>query len=79
MVNGAGPYSFTNSFVIELQDLEKKPSFSTGELYSNILSMTQGRTTEKGMERHPAPVNLVLTNDTQFPRSVQLSKDLSPN
>jgi hypothetical protein len=76
--NGVGPYSFTNALVIELQDLAKKPSFSTGELYSNIFSRIQGRMPENGMERHPAPVHLVLTNDTQFPRSIQLSKRLMP-
>jgi hypothetical protein len=29
---------------------------------------------ENGMERHPAPVHLALTNDNQYPRSIQLSK-----
>jgi hypothetical protein len=72
--NGVGPYSFTNALVIELQDLAKKPCFSTGELYSNIFSRIQGRMPENGMERHPAPVHLVLTNDAHFPRSIQLSK-----
>jgi hypothetical protein len=72
--NGVGPYSFTNALVIELQDLAKRPFFSTGELYGNIFSRIQGRMPENGMERHPAPVHLVLTNDSQYPRSIQLSK-----
>jgi hypothetical protein len=60
--------------VIKLQDLAKRPFFSTGELYGNIFSRIQGRMPENGMERHPAPVHLALTNDNQYPRSIQLSK-----
>jgi len=72
--NGVGPYSFTNALVIELQDLVKKPSFSTGELYSNIFSRIQARMPENGAERHPAPVHLILTNDSNYRRSIQLSR-----
>jgi hypothetical protein len=76
--NGVGPYSFTNALVIELQDLVKKPSFSTGELYSNIFSRIQARMPENGAERHPAPVHLILTNDSNYRRSIQLSRLLVP-
>jgi hypothetical protein len=72
--NGVGPYSFTSALVIELTELSKKHSFSVGELYSNIFIRTQCRLPEDGRERHPAPVHLVLTRSTQFPRSIQLSR-----
>jgi hypothetical protein len=54
--------------------LAKKPYFSVGELYSNIFCRIQARMPEDGMERHPAPVHLVLTNDTRYQQSIQLSK-----
>jgi hypothetical protein len=72
--NGVGPYSFTHALVIELRELAKKPCFSVGELYSSIFHRIQARMPEDGTERHPAPVHLVLTNDTRYQQSIQLSK-----
>lgn len=72
--NGVGPYSFTHALVIELRELAKKPCFSVGELYSNIFCRIQARMPEDGTERHPAPVHLVLTNDTRYQQRIQLSK-----
>ena len=72
--NGVGPYSFTHALVIELKELAKKPCFSVGELYSNIFCRIQARMPEDGTERHPAPVHLVLTNNTRYQQSIQLSK-----
>ena len=74
--NGVGPYSFTNALVLELQALALKRSFSTAELYNNIFCRIQLRMPEDHAksERHPAPVHLVLTNDSQFRRSIHLSK-----
>jgi hypothetical protein len=62
--------------VIELESLAHKTSFSTGELYSNIFCRSQLRLPEdeQGTERHPAPIHLVLTNDSQHKRSIHLSK-----
>ncbi|KAH8762783.1 hypothetical protein BGZ57DRAFT_828993, partial [Hyaloscypha finlandica] len=71
--NGVGPHSFTNALVIELTELSRKPSFSIGELYSNIFIRTQCRIPEHGRERHPAPIHLVLTQQIGFSRSIQLS------
>jgi len=71
--NGVGPHSFTNALVIELTELSRKPSYSIGELYSNIFIRTQCRIPEHGRERHPAPVHLVLTQPIGFSRSIQLS------
>lgn len=71
--NGVGPFSFTNALVIELRDLSSRPSFTVGELYSNIFSRTQSRMPEDGVERHPAPVHLVLTHERPLLRSIQLS------
>lgn len=76
--NGVGPYSFTSALVIELRRLSQKASFSVGELYRNIFWRIQSRMPEdprqegKERERHPAPIHLVLTQDT-VPRSIQLS------
>jgi hypothetical protein len=72
--NRVGPYSFTHALVVELQELGRKPSFSTGELYSNTFSRIQVRMPESGRERHPAPVHLVLTNESPHRRSVSISK-----
>ena len=71
--NGVGQHSFTNALVIELTELSRKPSFSIGELYSNIFIRTQCRIPEHGRERHPAPIHLVLTQQMNFSRSIQLS------
>jgi hypothetical protein len=71
--NGVGPYSFTNALVIELKELSKRPSFSVGELYSNIYRRIQNRMPEDGRERHPPPIHLALTQENLFPRSIQLS------
>ena len=73
IANGVGQYSFTNALVIELRALSSKPSFSIGELYSNIFIRAQSRLPDDGRERHPAPVHLVLTREEKFPRSIQLS------
>jgi hypothetical protein len=71
--NGVGPYSFTNALVIELKALAKKSSFTAGELYSNIFCRTQSRMPEDGVERHPAPIHLILTHERPSIRSIQLS------
>ncbi|KAH9206292.1 hypothetical protein DL95DRAFT_487745, partial [Leptodontidium sp. 2 PMI_412] len=71
IVNGVGRYSFTNALVAELYELSQKPSFSTGELYSNIFRHIQIHS-EKGRDR-PGPVHLPLTKQSSFPRSIQLS------
>jgi hypothetical protein len=79
IANGVGEYSLTNALVVELQLLSPRRSFSVGELYRNVFLRTQSRQstmrTEDGRhwERHPAPIHLVLTQDTLRPRSIQLS------
>jgi hypothetical protein len=74
--NGVGPYSFTNALILELEALASKRRFSTAELYNNIFCRIQLRMPEDNLksERHPAPVHLVLTNDSQYRRSIHLSK-----
>jgi hypothetical protein len=57
---------------MELQKLSTKPIFSVGELYSNIYLNIQHRTLMDGTERHPPPIHLQLTQESQFPRSIQL-------
>jgi len=71
--NGVGPYSFTDALVTELQLLSRRSSFSTGELYSHIFCRIQSRMPEDHRERHPAPIHLVLTQDSKFPRNIRLS------
>lgn len=73
--NGVGYYSFTNALVLELKALALKPSFSIGDLYSRIYCRSQSRIAddEFGTERHPAPVHLVLTRDSTYRSSIQLS------
>ncbi len=77
--NGVGPYSLTSALVIELRRLSQKLSFSVGELYRNVFMRTQNRMPEdipqrgRERERHPAPIHLILTQDAQLPRSIQLS------
>jgi hypothetical protein len=50
-----------------------------GELYRNVFMRTQNRMPEdipqrgRERERHPAPIHLILTQDAQLPRSIQLS------
>lgn len=73
IANGVGPYSFTHSLVIELRELSRRKTFSVGELYSNIFCRIQCRLPEDGRERHPAPVHLVLTHESHYPRSIELS------
>jgi hypothetical protein len=79
IANGVGEYSLTNALVVELQLLSPRRSFSVGELYRTVFLRTQSRQptmrTEDGrhLERHPAPIHLVLTQDTLRPRSIQLS------
>jgi hypothetical protein len=79
IANGVGEYSLTNALAVELQLLSLRRSFSVGELYRNVFLRTQSRQptmrTEDGRhwERHPAPIHLVLTQDTLRPRSIQLS------
>ena len=70
---GVGPYSFTSALIMELQKLGTKPIFSVGELYSNIYLNIQHRTLMDGTERHPPPIHLQLTQESRFPRSIQLS------
>jgi len=77
--NGVGPYSFTHALVIELKELAKRPSFSVGELYGNIFCRIQARMPEDGTERHPAPVHLVLTNDTHYQQSIRISSRWNEN
>lgn len=78
IANGVGPYSFTSALVIELRRLSWRPSFSVGELYRNIFFRIQSRMPEDlsasgyELERHPAPIHLVLTQDSPVPRSIQL-------
>jgi hypothetical protein len=73
IANGVGPYSFTHSLIIELRELSRRKTFSVGELYSNIFCRIQCRLPEDGRERHPAPVHLVLTHESHYPRSIELS------
>jgi len=79
IANGVGPYSLTSALAIELERLSKRAQFSVGELYRNVYLRMQSWMpewlTEEGMnvERHPAPIHLVLTQDSQMPRSIQLS------
>jgi hypothetical protein len=70
---GVGPYSFTSALIMELRKLSTKPIFSVGELYSNIYLNIQHRTLMDGTERHPPPIHLQLTQESRFPRSIQLS------
>jgi hypothetical protein len=77
--NGVGPYSFTHALVIELKELAKRPYFSVGELYGNIFCRIQARMPEDGTERHPAPVHLVLTNDTHYQQSIRISSRWNEN
>ena len=78
IANGVGPYSLKNALVIGLDLLKNKPGFSIGELYRNIFLRTQNRMPEvlttdgRNLERHPAPIHLVLTQDSKKPRSIQL-------
>ncbi|PVH81338.1 hypothetical protein DL98DRAFT_397218, partial [Cadophora sp. DSE1049] len=72
IANGVGPYSFTNALVTELLELSHKPSFSVGELYSEIFLRAQGHVPEHGRDR-PAPMHIQLTRQSKFPRSIQLS------
>jgi hypothetical protein len=84
VANGVGAYSFTSALVIELTRLSKKALFSVGELYRNIFIRTQSRMPEempedgREAERHPAPIHLVLTQDSQAPRSILLSVRAQP-
>jgi hypothetical protein len=79
IANGVGEYSLTNALTIELERLSSRRSFSVGELYRNVFLRTQSRLptarAEDGRdwERHPAPIHLVLTQDSLRPRSIQLS------
>ncbi|TVY80770.1 hypothetical protein LSUE1_G005315, partial [Lachnellula suecica] len=77
--NGVGPFSFTTALMIELLDMAKYLHFSVLDLYRNIYSRTQGRMPEDGRERHPAPVNRLLTNDRTFRQTIQLSVRPQPN
>ncbi|KAK0102684.1 hypothetical protein ONS95_006286 [Cadophora gregata] len=72
IANGVGPYSFTNALVTELLELSRKPSFSVGELYSNILIRAQCHIPDLGRDR-PAPMHIQLTQQSHFPRSIQVS------
>jgi len=74
IANGVGQYSFTKELTIELENLSTAASFTTEQLYNNIYRRIQARMPEEGQERHPAPIRLVLTNETPRPRSLQLSK-----
>lgn len=74
IANGVGQYSFTSALITELLDLSNRPSFTIAYLYNNIFSRIQGRMPEDGRERHPPPIHLVLTQDNNFPRSIQLGK-----
>lgn len=78
IANGVGRYSFTKELTTELETLSTKPSFTTEQLYNNIYLRIQARMPENGRERHPAPIRLVLTNETPHPRSLQLSKLADP-
>jgi hypothetical protein len=73
-----GQYSFTKELTIELENLSTAASFTTEQLYNNIYRRIQARMPEEGKERHPAPIRLVLTNETPRPRSLQLSKMANP-
>ncbi|KAH8753396.1 hypothetical protein BGZ57DRAFT_773945 [Hyaloscypha finlandica] len=85
IANGVGAYSFTSALVIELTRLSKKTLFSVGELYRNIFIRTQSRMPEdmpeegREAERHPAPIHLILTQDSQAARSILLSVRAQPS
>lgn len=74
IANGVGQYSFTHALILELLELSNRPSFAVAYLYNNIFTRIQGRMPEDGRERHPPPIHLVLTQEPQLPRSIQLSK-----
>jgi hypothetical protein len=72
--NGVGQYSFTNALILELTSLSTGPPFTVAYLYNNIFSRIQGRMPEDGTERHPPPIHLILTQESKYPQSIQLSK-----
>jgi hypothetical protein len=74
--NGVGLYSFTNALILELEALAWKLRFSTAELYNNIFCRIQLRMPDddSNTERHPAPIHIVLTNDSHYKRSIHISK-----
>ncbi|CZR65114.1 uncharacterized protein PAC_15014 [Phialocephala subalpina] len=82
IANGVGPYSFTSALVIELRRLSRKASFSVGELYRNIFFRIQSRMpedlSESGceLERYPAPIHLVLTQDSAVLRTTSQQPEI---
>lgn len=69
--NGVGEFSFTDALCKELWAFRKIPSFTIGRLYNNLLRRIQLSPSHLTIQK--APVHVVLTQDHQFPRSIQLS------
>jgi hypothetical protein len=72
IANGVGPYSFTHALINQLRLLSSTSCFSTAILFNRLYTEIEGwRLIGKDFQR--PPVHLVLSQDAQLPRSIQLS------
>lgn len=75
IANGVGIYSFTHHLITELKLLSStKRRFTAAELWAHIYHRMQSHI-PKGIknERYPAPVHYFITEDPNFPRSIEIS------
>lgn len=77
--NGMGPSSFTHALVTELLSMAKISRFSVSDLYNNISFRIRGRMLEDRREQYPAPVHLILTNDSLSRGGIELSIQANTN
>ncbi|KAG4438265.1 hypothetical protein IFR05_006247 [Cadophora sp. M221] len=69
--NPVGPDSFTRALITELGLLRRTSSFTVGTLYNRILCRAQNWM-PTGREVQKPPLHVVLTQDSQLPRGIQL-------
>jgi hypothetical protein len=67
-----GAYSFTRALIIELRLLSRIPCFTVSMLYNNILSRIQKCMPER-QELLKPPLYVILSQDRELPRGIQLS------
>lgn len=72
IANGVGPFSFTHALIAKLRLLAQLPYFTIGYLYNALFTEIQGWRLEDSRHKK-APVHLVLSQNSELPRSIRLS------
>jgi ankyrin repeat protein len=72
ITNGVGPFSFTHALIAKLRLLAQLQHFTIGYLYNALFTEIQGWRIEEACHKK-APVYLILSQNSDLPRSIRLS------